>query len=198
MHFMPDTEEADAAAEQFWPDGFKEVIRNEVGQGVVAALNDGKRFRRVYEQQFHDKFSDFEQFVRRIADMVEIGAERGTDEAFDEMNAVFLASSSSPPPEARRYARYLWPGPFPSEVRKNVHKAIVEEYSQEQAYRNAYEDQLPGRYRDFQAFMNAIGEFVVVAAENGADDMLSEIYKSFLFCSPLPPARRHPKRLKGS
>jgi hypothetical protein len=129
--------------------------------------------------------------------MVVIGAERGSDDAFDEMNAVFLSDSSLPPPEARRRARYLWPGLFPDDLKKSVHQAIVEEYSQEQAYINAYEDQLAGRYRNPEGFMNEIAEFVVVGAENGIDDMLNEIYRSFLFCSPLPPARRHPKRLKG-
>jgi len=197
VHFMPDTEDADAAAESFWPDGFKEAIRSDVGQAVVAAISGGKRFRKVYEQRFCESHPDFDQFVKRIADMVVIGAERGADDAFDEMNAVFLTDSSLPPPEARRYARYLWPGPFPDVVRESVHQAIVEEYSQEQAYINAYEDQLAGRYRNLEEFMNEIAEFVVVGAENGIDDMLSEIYKSFLVCAPLPPARRHPKRLKG-
>ena len=197
MHFMPDTEDADAAAESFWPDGFKEAIRSDVGQAVVAAISGGKRFRKVYEQRFCESYPDFDQFAKRIADMVVIGAERGADDAFDEMNAVFLTDSSLPPPEARRHARYLWPGPFLDDVRKSVHQAIVEDYSQEQAYINAYEDQLPGRYRNLEEFMNEIAEFVVVGAENGIDDMLNEIYKSFLFCSPLPPARRHPKRLKG-
>ena len=129
--------------------------------------------------------------------MVVIGAERGSDDAFDEMNTVFISDSSLPPPEARRHARYLWPELFPDGIRNSVHQAIVEEYSQEQAYINAYEDQLAGRYRNPEGFMNEIAEFVVVGAENGIDDMLSEIYRSFLFCSPLPPARRHPKRLKG-
>lgn len=197
MHFMPDTEDADAAAESFWPDGFKEIIRNDVGQTIFAALSGGKRFMKVYDQQFSEKYPDFDQFARRLADMVVIGAERGSDDAFDELNAVFLSNSSLPPPEARRHARYLWPGLFPDGIKKSVHQAIVEEYNQEQAYINAYEDQLAGRYRNPEGFMNEIAEFVVVGAENGIDDMLSEIYKSFLFCSPLPPARRHPKRLKG-
>ena len=109
MHFMPDTEDADAAAEAFWPDGFKEAIRSDVGQAVVAAISGGKRFRKVYEQRFCESYPDFDQFAKRIADMVVIGAERGADDAFDEMNAVFLTDSSLPLPGARRYARYLWP-----------------------------------------------------------------------------------------
>ena len=197
MHFMPDTEESDAAAEQFWPDGFKEVIRNELTQALAAAVRSGNSFALIYEKRFHDKFPQYEDFARRIAEMVGIGAERGADDAFDEMNAVFLASSAAPPPPARKYCHYLWPGPFPGDVRKRIHQTIIDEYGLEQAYKNAYEDQLPGRYRNFDEFMNEIGEIVVVGAENGADDMLQEIYKSFLFSSLLPPARRHPKRLKG-
>jgi len=194
---MPDTEDADAAAETFWPDGFKEVIRNDVGQTVVAALSGGKSLRKLHEKRFSEKYPDFDQMARRMADMVVIGAERGADDAFEEMNAVFLSDSSLTLPEARRHARRLWPEPFPDGVRKSVHRAIVQEYGQEQAYWNAYEDQLPGRYRDLGEFMNEVAELVVVGAENGADDMLCEIYRSFLFWAPLPPARRHPKRLKG-
>lgn len=197
MHFMPDTDDADSTDEKFWPDGFKEAIRNDVAQAIVAALGGGKRFRKVYEQRFCGRYPDFDQFARRIADMVVIGAERGADDSFDEINAVFVTDSSRPLPEPRRHARHLWPGPLPDGVRKSVHQAIVGEYSQEQAYKHAYEDQLPGRYRDFAGFMDEVAEFVVVGVESGADDMLSEIYKSFLVCAPLPPARRHPKRLKG-
>ena len=197
VHFMPDTEDADAAAESFWPDAFKEVIRSELGQTVVAAISGGKRFRKLYAERFCESYPDFDQFAKRIADMVVIGAERGADDAFDEMNAVFLTDSSLPPPEARRQARYLWPGPFHDDVRRSVHQAIVEEYSQEQSYLNAYEDQLPGRYRGCEEFINEIAEFAVVGAENGADDMLSKIFMSFLLRATLPPARRHPKRLRG-
>ena len=195
MHFMPDIELG--VVENCWPDSFKEVIKSEVGRTVVAVLGSSRSFERVYKKRFSEIYPDSDQFVGRITDMVVIGAERGADDAFDEMNAVFLSDSSLPPPEARRRARRLWPEPFPEEVKKRVQQAIVEEYDQEQAYLNAYEDQLAGRYRNPEGFMNEIAEFVVVGAENGADDMLSEIYKSFLFCSPLPPARRHPKRLKG-
>jgi len=129
--------------------------------------------------------------------MVVVGAERGADEAFDELNAMLLSDSSLPLPEAQRSARRLWPEPFTEGVRKRVHQAIVEEYGQEQAYINAYEDQLQERYSDLDKFMGEIAELVLIGAENGADDMLCEIYKSFLFNAPLPPARRHPKRLKG-
>ena len=51
MHFMLDTEDADSAAETFWPEGYKEVIREDFRQLIGAYLNDGKGLRHVYQQQ---------------------------------------------------------------------------------------------------------------------------------------------------
>lgn len=195
MHFMPDTEDADSAAESFWPEGFKEVIRREVGKVIVAELSEGKRFRRVYEQRYSEKYPDFDRFTNRIADMVVIGSERGADDAFDEVYAAFR--DESPVPDPRRYARYFWPETFLHAIEKSVHQAIVDEYGQERSYKHAYDVHSPRKFSDFEEFLNAIADLVVAGAENGADDMVGEIYKSFLTLSPLPPARRRPKRLKG-
>lgn len=195
MHFMPDTEDADSAAESFWPEGFKEVIRREVGEIIAAELSKGKRFRKVYEQRYSAKYPDFDRFADRIADMVVIGAERGADDAFDEVYAAFRDESQVPDP--RRYARYFWPETFSDAIKRSVHQAIVDEYRREKSYKHAYDVHSPRKFSDFEEFLNAIADLVVTGTENGADDMLGEIYKSFLTFSPLPPARRHPKRLKG-
>ena len=52
MHFMPDTEDADSAVETFWPEGYKQVIREDVHQLIGAQLNEGKRLRHIYQQRY--------------------------------------------------------------------------------------------------------------------------------------------------
>ena len=93
MHFMPDTEDADSAAETFWPEGYKQVIRDDVRQLIGAQLNDGKRLRHVYQQRYPEKYTDLNQFANRIADMIVIGTENGADEAFDDIITAFLTES---------------------------------------------------------------------------------------------------------
>ena len=63
MHYMPDTEDEDSAAETFWPEGYKQVIREDVRQAVGTQLNGKRRFRHVYQQQYCAKFSSHGQFL---------------------------------------------------------------------------------------------------------------------------------------
>ena len=63
MHFMPDTEDADSAAETFWPEGYKQVIREDARQLIGAQLNDGKRLRHIYQQRYSEKYTDLNQFA---------------------------------------------------------------------------------------------------------------------------------------
>ena len=194
MHFMPDTEDADSAAETFWPEGFKQVIREDVRQLIGACLNDGKRLRHVYQQRHSEKFTDLNQFVGRIAEMVVIGAENGADDAFDDIITAFLTESSLP--EVRRYACYFWPHAFPQGTKKRLRQVIVDEYSQDKVYVHAYKVGYQGSYRHFGEFISRVAQLIVTGAMNGADDMLEVIYRSFVTPCPLPPARRHPRRLK--
>ena len=194
MHFMPDTEEEDSAAERFWPEGYKQVLRDDFRQVLGTHLNDGKKLRHVYQQRYSEKFANLNQFTDKIADMIAIGAENGADDAFDDIISAFLTESSLP--EVRRYARYLWSELSPSVVKKRLSQVIVDEYSQDNVYGYAYKVGYQRSYHTFDEFMAQVAELVVTGAMNGGDDMLEAIYWSFMTSCPLPPARRHPRRLK--
>ena len=195
MHFLPDTEEEDSAAETFWPEGYKQVIRDDFRQLIGAQLRDGKKLRHIYQQRYSEKFTDLNQFANRIADMIAIGAENGADDAFDDIISAFL--TESPLPEVQRYARYLWPQLLPERARKRLQQVVVDEYGRDDVYNYAHKVGYQGSYRNFDAFINQVAQLVVTGATNGADDMLVALYRSFLApLYPLPPARRHPRRLK--
>ncbi|MBI2328150.1 MAG: hypothetical protein HYU85_00620 [Chloroflexi bacterium] len=195
MHYMPDTEDEDSAAETFWPEGYKQVIREDFLQLLAAHLKDGRKLRHIYRQQYAEKFADLYQFTNRIADMIVIGAENGADDAFDDIISAFL--TESPLPEVPGYTRYFWPQILPEKVKKRFQQVIVDEYRQDNIYRYAHEVGYQDSYRNFDEFLNRVAWLVVTGATNGADDMLGAIYRSFLAPhSPLPPARRHPRRLK--
>jgi len=203
MHFLPDTEDEDSAAETFWPEGYKQVIREDVRQLISAQLKDGKRLKHVYHQQYAEKFTELNQFTGRIADMIAIGAENGADDAFDDIMTAFL--TEAPLSEGRRYAHYFWPQAFSQRVEERLGQVIIDEYSQDNVYSYAYEigygcnardNTNKGSYRNFGEFISQVARFVVTGATNGADDMLEAIYRSLASLYPLPPARRHPRRLK--
>jgi len=203
MHFLPDTEDEDSAAEAFWPEGYKQVIREDVRQLIGAQFSDGKRFKHVYRQQYAEKFTEFNQFTSRVADMIAIGAENGADDAFDDIMTAFL--TEAPLPEVRRYGYYFWPHVFLQRAEEKLGQVIIDEYSQDNVYSFAYETGYgdnardsanKGSYRNFGEFISQVAWFVVTGAANGADDMLEAIYRSLASLYPLPPARRHPRRLK--
>ncbi|MFC1989257.1 hypothetical protein ACFLVW_01635 [Chloroflexota bacterium] len=194
MHFMPDTEDADAAAERFWPEGYKQVVRGDFRQAVAAQLNGGKKLRHVYQQQYSEKFTDLNQFANRIADMIAIGSENGVDNAFDELMEAFL--TEDPLPEGRRYIRYFRPQAFSSSIKDKLARVFINEYSQDNVYQHAYDSYYQGKFPGFDEFIAQVAQIVVTGAMNGADDMLEAIYRAFMTPHPLPPARRYPRRLK--
>ena len=194
MHYMPDTEDEDSAAETFWPEGYKQVIREDVRQVIGAQLNDKKRFSHIYQRGYGEKYPDYGQFLNKIADMVTIGAENGADDSFDDIIDSFLAEAVLP--AVRRHVRYFWPQALNPAVKKRLQRIIVDEYGQDDVYSFAYRIGYKNDYPSFNAYINQVAELVVTGAINGADDMLEAIYKSFATLNPLPPARRHPRRLK--
>lgn len=195
MHFMPDTEEEDFEAETYWPESYKRIIREDVHQLLCAQLGKGNRLRHVYEQQYSPSYPDLNQFTNRIAGVLVIGAENGTDDAFDGVISSFL--TESPLPKAQSYARYLWPQVFSTEIQRKLQQSVVDEYSQDNVYLYAYLVGYRGSFPEFEQFIDYISHLVVTGAMNGADDMLERIYNSFMISSPLPPARRHPRRLRS-
>lgn len=191
---MPDTEDADSAAEKFWPEGYKQVIRQDFRQAVAAKFNAGRKLRHVYQQQYSEKFAGLDEFVSKIADMIAIGAENGADNAFDEIMEAFLVEA--PLPEGRRYARYFEPKSFSRSIKNNLAQIVIDEYSQDNVYQHAYESYYQRKLPSFDEFIAQVAQTVVIGAMNEADDMLEAIYRSFMASRPLPPARRYPRRLK--
>ncbi len=197
MHDLIDTDDADAAAERFWPEGFKQIIREEVAKQVAAQLKKRDSFRHLYQERFSDKYPSFDGFVERMANTVAIGAENGADDAFDDIHAAF--QMEAPLPDRMEYAHHLWPHGLNAEMKRRVHRSVVEEYSKERYYQRQYQnanEDWPERYGSLGRFLDEVAQLVVTGAINGADDMLEAIYNSFILACPLPPARRRPKRLK--
>jgi hypothetical protein len=194
MHFMPDTEDEDSAAERFWPEGYKQVLREDFYQLIGAQLNDGKKLGHVYQQRYAERFSDLNQFTNKIASMVAVGAENGADGAFEDMMEAFLVESTLP--EERKYFSYFWPQSFPPSIKNKLTQVIFDEYSQDDVYQHAYDAIYQDKFADFDEFINYVTRSVMIGTMNGADDMVATVYRSFVTPSPLPPARRYPRRLK--
>ena len=194
MHFMPDTEDEDSAAETFWPEGYKQITREDVRQLAGTRFGDGKVLKHIYQRQYSERYGDLSQFIGKIADMVAIGAENGADDAFDDIISAFL--TESPLPEERRHAHYFRPQAFSNEIKGKLRQVILDEYSQDNIYTHAYKVGYQPTYHNFDEFLGQVAELVTAGAMNGADDMLEAVYGAFFTSHPLPPARRHPRRLK--
>ena len=194
MHFMPDTEDADSAAERFWPEGYKQVIREDVRQSVGAKLGDGKKLKHIYQRLYSEKYRDLAQFANKIADMIAVGAENGADDAFEELMEAFLVED--PLPEEQGYISYFWPQAFSPSIKNKLAQVVIEEYSQDNIYQHAYDSYYQRKFRSFDAFIDQVARKVAIATMNGADEMVAAIYRSLVTPQPLPPARRYPRRLK--
>jgi ribosomal protein L30/L7E len=191
---MPDTEDEDSAAEAFWPEGYKEVIREEVRRAVLAQLTGKKRFHRVYRNGYSESYPSYEDFIAKVADMVAIGAENGADDAFDEIMDSFLEEEALP--ALWRYTSYSWPDALPRGVREKLRQSIIDEYSQDDVYLFAYKAGYKNDFRSVEEYINRVAELVEVGVKNGAEDALEQIYRSFINLDRLRPVRRYPRRLK--
>ena len=194
MHYMPDTEDEDSAAETFWPEGYKQVIREGVRRAIATQLNKKKRFHRVYRQGYSERFSSYEEFLDKVADMVAIGAENGADDAFDEIVDSLMEEEALP--ELRRYTGYFWPNTLPRDVKEDLHRVIVDEYSQDNVYCFAYNAGYKNDFTTLNEYINRVAELVENGTLNGANDALEGIYRSFMELNRLTPVRRYPRRLK--
>ncbi len=193
MHELLDTEEFDAAGEHCWPEGFKEVLREKLGPAVQSKLEAEKTFVSLYERLYRSRVSTYQDFTARLAELVVIGAENGTDYRFDELHAAFRAKRPLPP--RRQYARSLLPGAFDRALEEGVKAAVIAEYAKEHAYSHAFEH-YAHIYSGFPAFIQSVACLVADGAVKGSEEMLTSIYRSLFFGLTLPPGRRHPKRLK--
>jgi len=193
MHYLPDTEEQDAAAERYWPDGFKQVIRDEVGRAIRLKLQE-QRLGHIYERRYRDKYPDAGQFASRIAEIVIIGAENGADDGFEVIFNAFLTESRLP--KIAKYAVYLWPNIFSQKIMHRIRNAVAFDYRKDETFKYAHNVGYRTEYSKFDDFINQIASMITTSVINGTDDMLARIYSAFLNRQPLPPARRNPKRLK--
>ncbi|MBW2622786.1 MAG: hypothetical protein JRD68_07750 [Deltaproteobacteria bacterium] len=193
MHDLPDTEDVDAAAERYWPEGYKDIIREKIGPSLAKQILEAGAFKSAYADIYAKKFDTYEKFANRLGEMVSIGAEKGADEMFEDIYASFR--KDAPLPERRARARPLWPEPFDRESKDEVHQKLFKEYGAHHAYEHIHEDHYEDVV-DFETFITRVADLVLVGAINGADNALEAIYKAFLTASPLPPARRKPRRLQ--
>ena len=194
MHFIPDTEDEDSAAEVFWPEGYKQVIREDVPGTVVGQLAAGRRYRRLYGQVYDDRYASYQQFLERLAEMVAIGAENGADDAFDEILDSFLEEGALPDP--RVYTGYLWPETLGEDTRDRVRQIVVNEYGEDDIFRFAYDVGYKNDFGSYREYLERVADVVVAGARNGANDALDGIYRSFMDRDRLLPLRRYPRRLK--
>lgn len=193
MHDLPDTDDADASAEKFWPEGYKNVLRTDLKQAFVDMVIACGAFRTFYESSYNDRFDDYESFVDRLAEMVVIGAENGVDFVLGEVYNAFRKNSSLP--DKRYYAQYFWPEVFNEDFRKVLASKAFDEFDNHHAYVHIHEDHYESNL-PFDEFIAQIADLVVMGAVNGADDALGDIYRAFLDRAPLPTARRRPRALR--
>jgi hypothetical protein len=194
MHFMPDTEEQDSKAETFWPEGYKQVIRDDVAKSIRVKLLAERPFANVYARGYNTQFYDCDEFLKKIADMIAIGAEKGADDAFDEIVQSFLKEASLP--IIRSYAHYAEPHLISPELKLKLHQSVIDEYSEDNIYVYAYGVGYKTTFLTFNEYIEFISALVVKGMENGVNDTLENIYRAFFYVHPLLPVRRYPRRLK--
>jgi hypothetical protein len=193
MHDMPDTDEADAAAEKFWPEEYKRVIEDGLKKTFKAALQERKPFSTIYQKDYADRFNSYDAFTDRLAEGVTIGAENGADDILDEIH--MRIRRNGPLPETRLYAVYFQPNPFDEKLKTSLHREVFEEFGTHPTYRHIYEDHYE-THRPFEEFIDHLARLVVGGAMNGADKTLGDIYQAFLFGASLPVFRRRPRRIR--
>lgn len=194
MHFMPDTEDEDSAAETFWPEGYKQVIREEVSRFVREELLREKPFQNIYGQGYKDRFPEYPAFLEKLADMVAVGAENGADIAFDDIIHSFL--KELPLPQLRAYAHYTTPPALSVETKERLRQNVIAEYGKDNIYVYAHGVGYTKTFPTIDDYLNYIADLVITGAENGANDTLEQVYRAFLKLAPVIPVRRHPRRLK--
>ena len=192
MHDVVDTEDLDAFSEHYWPDRFKEVIREKLSAAVKQVLESEDAFVALYEESYQRNFSTYQRLIQRIAEAAVIGAENGADDVFSEIDRAIDQKGKLPAPRIR-------PRPllrvFDDALRNACAQAIFDEYFPDHFFEHEY-GHCAGNIPDYPTFMHDIARLVTRGAVNGSDEMIASVYRSFYYRLPLPVARRYPKRLK--
>ncbi len=192
MHFMPEDE---GYEEKLWPDGYKAIVQDRLPAIIASALRSESTLENIYNRQYTAQFPNLEKFIERITEMLVIGAEKGGDEAFEEIVVAFLYEDQLP--EKRIYSHYLLLSALPEELKRDIMQQIMEDYAPDEVFLHAYKVGYWDLYETYEAFVNDTAGLAVIGLVNGIDDMLTGIYRAFAMDGPLPPARRNPKRIKN-
>ena len=131
---------------------------------------------------------------RKLADIVGAAAENGADNAFGDILHSFLKELPLPP--LRPYARYPEPPALSEDLKRQLQQCVIDEYSQDNIYVYAYGAGYKQTFPTFEDYIARVAELVVTGAMNGAGDTLEATYRALARNAPLPPVRRHPRRLK--
>lgn len=194
MHFMPDTEDQDSAAEIFWPEGYKQVIREITSPFFKVALLKDSPFISVYESNYQRAFPTYSQFLDRLAEMLSISLENGADDGFDEIVDAFLKEAPLPP--LRSYVHYHPLSFLDAEIKQKIAAVIIDEYSRDNIYVYAYGVGYQKTIPLFDDYIHRVAEIVIAGAQNTVNDTMDNIFRNLYLHAPLPPTRRHPRRLK--
>ena len=81
------------------------------------------------------------------------------------------------------------------ELKAELRLEIRAEYRESHALEHLHEDHYLGEL-GFGDFVDRAAELVIVGGVNGADDSLAAVYRALLDGSPLPNARRRPRRIR--
>ena len=191
---MPDTEDQDSAAETFWPEGYKQVIREIAPSYFREILLKDEPFVAAYRADYASKYAEYSWFVEKMAEMLAIALENGADNAFDEIIDAFL--KEAPLPSVRAYAHYFTAAVIPPGIAQPLAKSIIEEYSQDNIYVYAYGVGYKKTFANTEDYLKKIAEIVIAGGRNQVQSTMEDIYRRLYYRQPLPPVRRHPRRLK--
>ena len=165
-----------------------------VTQRVVDGLSEAGAFERVWERHYTTALESYQSFVERVAEIVTIGAENGTDGAFGEIQSAMRRGLD--PPLARVRVRYLWPEPFDEELKTELRHEITAEYRESPRPRTPSRGPLSGQTRIRGFHRAGPPSCWSWAASTAPTTGLATIYRALLDGSPLPTARRRPRRIQ--
>jgi hypothetical protein len=193
MHYLPNTDEQDALTEKYWPDEYKQVIRQELQNALFKKMKS-PGLSRFYRRHYSTMYRDFHHFTDEIINILVISAENGADHGFDIVYNAFLTEARIP--EQRRYARSYWPQIMTRRMEDRILKAVGKSYENDDDFMYAYNDGYIKDYKNYRHFIDDAAGLVISGIVAGIDDKLEQLYKSFLIGRPLATNRRNPKRLK--
>ncbi len=194
MHFMPDTEDQDSAAETFWPEGYKQLIREKTPELFRERILRQKPFLNLCERHYCTQYTEYSHLADRLAEILAVALENGADDAFDEIVDAFLKEARLP--DLRSYALYDDIGKVPASFQSALTDIILSDYEQDNIYQYAYTVGYKQEYPFIGDYFQRIAMLVINGGQNRVQDTLEKIYAGLYYRRPLPPARRYPRRLK--